>query len=115
MKEPRHRFPGAAAESLEPGNAQWPDKKESGTSSAMATASFVLGLIACIFNVMLVTFPIGAILSLLSLIFGWVSIRREKQGYSGLILSLFSILVLMIWALTFLGIVLNDPTFTLYF
>lgn len=113
MKDPQHPFPGEAAESLDPGNAQWPDKKERRTPSSMATASFVLGLMACIFNVMLVTFPVGAFLSLLSLTFGWFSIRREKQGYPGLVLSLFSILVLMVWMVTILVVILNDPTFTL--
>ncbi|MEB3102411.1 DUF4190 domain-containing protein [Ferviditalea candida] len=115
MTDFQQSFQGAAEslDSTDSLNTQWPNQKESRSPSSLATASFVLGLISCILNAMLLTSPVGAILSLLGLIFGWVSIRREKQGYPGLVLSLFSILVMMIWVLTVVAILLNDPTFTL--
>lgn len=82
-----------------------PDDSKSG----LATAAFVLGIIACSLNILLITAPIGLIFSLVAFILGLIVYIQQKL-YAGLVLSLISFLVLMIWIISFLVIIWKDPT-----
>ncbi len=84
-----------------------PSKEQPG----MAKAAFVLGIIACSCNVLLITSAFGFILGILAFIFGLLT-KTHSKGRAGLILSLFSFLALAVWAVTYLVIHQLDPFFS---
>lgn len=75
----------------------------------LASAAFVMGIVACSLNILLITAPIGLIFSFAAFILGLIAYIQQKH-YSGLVLSLISFLILFIWAASWLVMIWMDPT-----
>lgn len=84
---------------------------EAGKSNGPATASWALGLAACLCNVTIVLAPVGIILGIVSLILGLVSsAQRRGSGAGGLLLSGVSFLIAFIWIASVASLFVFDPT-----
>src|SRR5690606_26600683 len=86
--------PIAKNQALQSSAAAKPDTAKSG---GLATAAFIIGVIACSMNILLFTAPVGVIFSLIAFILGLIAFIQQNQ-LSGLVLSLISFLIFMIWA-----------------
>lgn len=88
-------------------------KEESQKDNSFGVASLVLGLISTVF---LFFFPLGLILGLVGLIFGFVQRRKHKNPWAtwGIVLSIIGIVLGILFAYTILsGIsqMLNSPEY----
>ena len=73
-------------------------------------ASLVCGLMACIFNALLFTAPIGLILGTLAVIFALIGWSKHKNSQPGLILGGLSFFILFIYLTSVLVILMTDHT-----
>lgn len=84
---------------------------EIGKGSGSATASWALGLAACLCNLTIVLAPVGIILGFVALILGLATSAKQRgSGASGLILSGVSFLIALTWAASAAAPFLFDPT-----
>ncbi|HEX7056572.1 MAG TPA: hypothetical protein VF260_05175 [Bacilli bacterium] len=76
--------------------------------SGLASAAFVLGILACSLNFLVITTPLGIVCGILALIFGAVT-RKQARGFAGAVLSLFSFFIALVWVATYALINAKDP------
>jgi hypothetical protein len=83
--------------------------------SVAAFIGLLLGLLALLFNVLLVTLPLGLLLGIISLAVCAYARRRHGVGLNGIIASGLSFLIALIWLISMLVPILVDPTLTFTF
>lgn len=83
-----------------------PPVKQRKTSAVLAT---LCGILAVLLNLLVVTLPLGIILGLTAFGSGLVA-RRAHRRSAGLVLSLFSFLIALVWLASALVPLAVDPT-----
>ncbi|MFS0837299.1 DUF4190 domain-containing protein [Paenibacillus sp. 1P03SA] len=83
-----------------------PPVKQRKTSAVLA---MLCGILALLFNLLVVTLPLGIILGITAFCSGLVA-RRSHRRSAGLVLSLFSFLIAMVWLASALVPLAVDPT-----
>ncbi|WP_405080035.1 DUF308 domain-containing protein [Paenibacillus chitinolyticus] len=83
-----------------------PPVKLKKTSAVLAV---LCGILAVLFNLLVVTLPLGIILGITAFGSGLVA-RRSHRRSAGLVLSLFSFLIAMVWLASALVPLAVDPT-----
>lgn len=82
-------------------NGEKPDK--------LATASLVCAIMACCFNMLIITSFLGFPFGVLALIFAIISYRRHRFARAGFVLSLISFFIIAVYLLTVVTGLLVDP------
>lgn len=72
-------------------------------------AAFVLGMIACVCNILLILAIPGFILGLIATIMGAANLRRHRLAKAGLVLGLLSFLPLATYLFSVLALIKADP------
>ena len=80
-------------------------------SNGVALSALVLGILACVFNLLFFLAPIGIILGIIAIVMGAVSRRKHRYGKAGFILGLLSYVPVLAYALSYIAIKMADPFF----
>lgn len=79
--------------------------------NGLSTLAWVLGLAACLCNLMLLLLPIGLLLGCISFILGCIgSFRRRGSGAAGIVLSGVSFFIAAVIIGTIVSVFFIDPT-----
>jgi cytochrome bd-type quinol oxidase subunit 2 len=81
--------------------------------SASAAVSAICGIVACVFNLFVITSVLGVIFAIAALVFGLVAMMTSRQGQAGLVLTGISFFILLVWIASIVFPMLLDPTLTL--
>ncbi len=81
-----------------------------GQSDRLATAAFVCALLACCFNLLVITSFLGIPFGIIALIFAAISYRRHRLARAAFVLSLISFFIVAVYLLTLLSGWFIDPS-----
>lgn len=81
--------------------------------STAASVSVICGIVACAFNLFVITSVLGFIFGLIALVSGLIALIGSRQGQAGLVLTGISFFILLIWFSSIVLPFVLDPTLTL--
>lgn len=79
-------------------------------SDRLATAALVCALLACCFNLLVITSFLGIPFGIIALIFAAISYRRHRLARAAFVLSLISFFIIAAYLLTLLTGLFIDPS-----
>lgn len=77
--------------------------------SGIATTAMVCGIVACVFNILVITAVFGIVLGTVALIMGAVAYRRHPYGKTGFVLGLWSWAILAVYLCSWVALKVADP------